>query len=303
MFKISTLVYSLKQGFRGLLKNRRFSLAAVSTMTACLFLFGVFYFVLVNLSTLITSTEKTVGITVFFDDGLSEEEILDIGEKITQNPHVSSATYKSAEQTWEEYKKEYLSEELSETFGDDNPLENSASYSVTTTSLDYQAEVADYIKGLKGVRQVNSAKDVTETLQGVNRGVMYGAGALTLVLLAISTFLIRITISMGVSLHRDEISIMKLIGATDYFVRGPFVVEGVIIGIVGAVIPIILLKLLYSRLTVAITRKFVSAFENFKFVPEKTIFMMLAPICLLIGIGVGFIGSEVTLSRELRKIK
>ena len=302
MFKLSTLTYSLKQGIRTLFKNRRFSLAAVSTMTACLFLFGIFYFVLINLQTMITDAEKNVGITVFFDESISEEEITEIGEQIKKNAHVSSIAFKSAEETWEEYKREYLSEELAKTFGDDNPLEDSASYSVFTTSVDYQTEVSEYIRGIKGVRQVNSADRVTETLQGVNRGVVYISGALILILLAISTFLIRITISMGLSLHQREIAIMKMIGATDYFVRGPFVVEGVLIGIIGAIIPVILLKLAYGRITEAFTRRFVSVFETFRFVPSKTIFTALIPICLLIGIGVGFVGSLITLGRELRKI-
>ncbi len=302
MFKLSTFFYSLKQGVKMLFKNRTFSIAAISTMTACIFLFGIFYFVLTNLQNMIKTAETTVGITVFFDDNLTMDDINAIGDTIRSDTRVASAVFKSAEQTWQEYKDQYLSEELAGTFGDDNPLENSASYTVYTTNVDYQKAVTAFIKGIEGVRQVNSAESLTNTLQGINAAVMYVSLALILVLLAIATFLISITISMGVSVHREEISIMRLIGATDYFIRGPFVIEGVIIGLIGAGIPLGLLSLAYGKLTDLAYQKFSSAFDTMKFLPMGELFQALIPISLLIGIGVGFLGSYLTLNRELRKI-
>ena len=125
MFKLTTLVYNIKNGVKTLFKSRGFSVAAIATMTACIFMFGIFYFVITNLQNMMQQAETTVGITVFFDDNITYDNILEIGEKIKENTYVSSIEYKSAEQTWAEYKEKYLSEELAETFGSDNPLENS----------------------------------------------------------------------------------------------------------------------------------------------------------------------------------
>jgi len=302
MFKIGTFFYSIKQGVKMLFKNRNFSLAAISTMTACIFLFGIFYFVLTNLQNAIKTAETTVGITVFFDDELPQEDIDRIGEQIKSDVRVGSIEFKSAEQTWQEYKDKYLTGDLAESFGDDNPLENSASYTVYTKNVEYQKEVVAYIKTLAGVRQVNSAESLTDTLQGINTAVMYVSLALIIILLAIATFLISITISMGVSVHKEEISIMRLIGATDYFIRGPFVVEGVIIGLIGAGIPLGLLRLSYDKLTAVAVEKYSSVFETLSFLPAQTLFNALIPIALLVGVGVGFLSSFMTLNRELRKI-
>lgn len=302
MFKISTLFYSLRQGIKNLRRNRMFSLASIGTMTACLFLFGIFYFVLSNLQSMLREAESTVGITVFFDDGTEADEIELIGNEILMNNAVKNIDYLSAEETWKRYKEEFLSEELAASFGEDNPLENSASYTVYTVKVEYQAAVADYIRSIKGVRQVNNSEEIAKNLQGVNRVVGYLSGAIIAVLLGVATFLIGTTISMGVSVRKQEISIMKLIGAADYFIRGPFIVEGIILGTIGAIIPVLLLYGLYSKLTEYVAEHFSSALQSFHFVDIQTIFSALVPLSLLIGLGIGFLGSYVTLNRELRKI-
>ena len=182
------------------------------------------------------------------------------------------------------------------------PLENSASYTVYTKNVDYQSAVTEAIRKIDGVRQVNSAESLTEALQSINRGVTYVSSALIILLLGIATFLICITISMGVSAHREEISIMKLIGATDYFVRGPYIVEGLVIGLVGSIVPLILLNFAYDKVTRMILEKYSSAFDMLTFLPASTVFKALIPLSLLIGIGVSFLGSYLTLNRELRRI-
>ena len=302
MFKLTTFAYNIKQGLKTLFKSKSFSLAAIATMTACIFMFGIFYFVITNVQNMMKTAEKTVGITVFFDDNITYDEIVRIGDEIKKDSKVLSIEYKSAEQTWQEYREKYLSEELAKTFGEDNPLENSASYTVFTTAVEYQKDVTESIRMIKGVRQVNSAETLTETLQSVNKGVLAVSGVLIILLLSIATFLISITIAMGVSAHREEISIMKLIGATDYFVRGPYMVEGLVIGIIGSVIPLVLLSFAYDRVTKAIVEKFSSNFDMLTFLPASELFKALIPLSFLIGIGVSFLGSFLTLNRELRKI-
>lgn len=303
MFKLRTLFYSLGQGIKNLGRNRMFSLASIGTMTTCLFLFGVFYFLLINLQHLLVEAESNVGITVFFEEGADKDKIDLIGQEILKNEMVERIEYLSAEAAWTNYKEEFLTEELVASFGTDNPLEDSASYTVYTVKVEYQEPVTAYLQSVDGIRQVNSSRELADTLQGVNKVVSYLSIAIILILLGVAMFLIGTTISMGISVRKEEISIMKLIGAADYFIRGPYIVEGILLGIIGSILPLLLLSVLYRKLTEYIAERFYSVLSTFQFVDSATVFSALVPLSVLIGLGIGFLGSYVTSSRQLQKIK
>lgn len=303
MQKISTFFYGVGQGLKNLRRNRMFSLASMATMAACLFLFGVFYFVLVNFRHILLTAETKVGITVFFDVGTTESEIMAVKESIALRPEAGEIEYISAEQAWENYKKEKLSPELAETFGNDNPLKDSASLTVFLADVEKQDSLTAYIREIKGVRKVNDKKDVSSSLASLNKVVTVTGIVIVVVLLLVAVFLINMTISTGVNVRRREISIMKLIGATDYFVRIPYVVEGVLIGLIGAVIPLVIIRLSYTRIINTIMDRFPSLFTTKSFLSCGEIMKVLVPTSLLIGIGFGFIGSMGTLSRQLREIE
>lgn len=298
---ISTFFYSLKQGIKNIRRNRMFSLASIGTITACLFLFGIFYFVVVNFQYMVKTAETSVGVTVFFDAGISQEQIDKIGDEIKSRAEVASIEFVSAEETWKNYKEKYLNPELAETFGDDNPLADSASYSVYLNDVSMQKSLVGYIEGLDGVRQVNHSDSVANTFKTFNALVGYISAAIIIILLAVAIFLISTTVTMGIAIRKEEISIMKLIGATDTFIRAPFIVEGVIIGIIGAGIPIVGLYFIYYKVISYITEKYINIFHAFQFLEAKDIFSSLIPISLCIGIGIGFIGSYMTVRRHLRR--
>lgn len=297
---ISTFFYSLKQGLKNIRTNRMFSLASIGTITACLFLFGIFYFVVANFQYMVKTAETSVGVTVFFDAGLGEDQINKIGEEIKTRAEVASVEYASAEETWKNYKEKYLSTELAETFGDDNPLADSASYSVYLNDVSMQKTLVNYIQGIEGVRQVNHSDSVADTFKTFNALVGYVSATIIIILLAVAIFLISTTVTMGIAIRKDEISIMKLIGATDTFIRSPFIVEGVIIGIIGAILPIVGLYFIYYKVISYITEKYINIFHAFEFLEAGDIFSKLIPISLCIGIGIGFIGSFMTVRRHLR---
>lgn len=300
--KLRTFFYSLRQGILNIKRNRMFSLASIGTMTACLFLFGVFYFVLANFRYMLKTAETSVGITVFFDEGISADKIEEVGNTILLRRDVVRIEYLSAEDTWARYKEEALSAELAATFGEDNPLEDSASYIVFSSELEAQSELAEYIRGIDGVRLVNNAEAVAAGLSGINKAIAYVSAVVIVILLTVAAFLISTTISMGVSVRKQEISIMKLIGATDVFIRGPFIVEGVLLGFIGACVPILCLYGIYYKITAYITERFQSVFQQMAFLEIGTVFRVLLPVSLGIGIGIGFFGSYLTLGRALRKI-
>ncbi|MBR4145666.1 MAG: permease-like cell division protein FtsX [Lachnospiraceae bacterium] len=303
MQKISTFVYGIGQGLKNIFRNRMFSLASIATMAACLFLFGVCYSVIANFRSMISKAEQRVGITVFFDEGITDDEISAIGEKIRMRAEIAEIIFTSADQAWDEYKRDKLSPELVETFGDDNPLENSASYTVYLNDISMQDSLVRYIMEIEGVRKVNNKKDVSENLTGINKVLTVLAVAIIVILLGVTIFLISITISTGVSIRKQEISIMKLIGATNFFIRIPYIVEGMIIGIIGAIIPLVILNFSYGVIISALQDNFQLLLSGTEFVEGKDIMKVLIPVSLAIGIGIGFIGSNVTLGRQLRKIE
>ena len=298
---ISVFIYSVKQGLKSMKKNSMFTLASIGTIAACLFLFGMFYFIVSNFQYMIKEVETSVGITVFFDEGASQGEIDAIGNAIKAREEVDHMDFISAEQAWDEFVKDNFSDnpELIESFGEDNPLEDSASYQVFLKDISRQDEVATYIEGIEGVRMVKRSSDTAKSLENANKLVSYVSIAIIVILLAVSIFLINSTISTGITVRRAEIGIMRLMGASDFFIRAPFIVEGVFIGVIGAVIPLVILIFSYSSIINFINNKFNLVSRWLTFLEAQQIFRFLIPVCLLIGIGIGFLGSFFTVRKHL----
>ena len=298
---ISVFVYSVRQGMKSLRKNRMFTLASIGTISACLFLFGLFYFVVSNFQHMIKEVETTVGVTVFFEDGISQEQVDSIGEAIRFREEVDHIEFISAEEAWAKFVRENFSDntELVDSFGTDNPLENSASYQVFLKDISDQQEIADYVKGIEGVRTVKRSDETAKNLENANLLVSYVSIAIIAILLAVSVFLINSTISTGITVRRSEIEIMRLMGASDFFIRAPFIVEGVVIGLVGALIPLVILFFSYNTIIQYIKTRFEVISGWLDFLGAAQVFQMLIPVCLLIGIGIGFLGSFVTVRKHL----
>lgn len=299
--KISTTIYSIKQGIKNILRNKMFSLASIGTIMACIFLFGIFFFILSNFRYMIKTAETSVGVTVFFDEGTSEEQITYIGDEIKTRAEVAEINYISAEQAWENFKAEYYGDEsdLMEGFEDDNPLKDSASYEIYLNDVSMQRQLVKFIENIDGVRQVNSSDLAASSLSSFNILVGYISAAIIIILLSVAVFLISTTVAMGISVRKDEIYIMKLIGATDYFIRAPFIVEGVIIGFIGAILPLLILYFMYNRIIAYITTKFHILAGILTFLDVNQVFQVLIPVSLVIGIGIGFFGSFFTVRKHL----
>lgn len=278
-----------------------FSLASVATMSACIFLFGLFFSIVTNFQAMVKEAESGVAVTVFFQEGISQEQIDAIGKEIRQRAEVSDCTFLSAEEAWEEFKEEYFkgSEEAAEGFADDNPLANSSSYAIYMNDVSMQPVLVDYLKGLEGVREVRHSATVANTLSDFNSLIGYISVGIILILFLVAIFLISNTVTTGIAVRRDEIGIMKLIGATDSFVRAPFIVEGILIGLIGALLPLAVLYLLYNKLIVYIEEKFNFLSNLISFVPAKDVFHALVPAALILGVGIGFLGSRITIRKHL----
>ena len=270
--RISTFFYTIKQGLKNIWKNKMFSLASIATMTACIFLFGLFYTIVTNFQSMVKDAESGVAVTVFFDEGISQDKIDEIGDLIRARAEVSDLEFVSADDAWDSFKQTYFegNEAAAESFAGDNPLANDASYSMANTLTDF------------------------------NKLIGYVSAGIIIILLGVAVFLISNTITVGISVRREEIGIMKLIGATDYFVRAPFVVEGIVIGLIGAAIPLGILYVLYGRIIDYIGEKFSFISNMMKFLPADEVFHTLVPVALILGVGIGFIGSRITIRKHLK---
>ena len=294
-----------------------FSLASIATMSACIFLFGLFFSILVNFQYIIKSAEEGVAITVLFNDDATEEQKKEIGEQLESRDDVSEVKYVSADDAWAEFQKDYFGDnpELAEGFKDDNPLAHSDIYEVYMKTVKgnnkdliakskslsaTQQDLVKFAQSLDGVRQVNKSDVVANTLSSVNMLVAYVSIAIIAILLGVSIFLISNTVTTGITVRKEEIAIMKYIGAKDFVVRSPFVIEGLIIGLFGAVIPLALLYFLYDKAVVYIMEKFSILKNIITFLPVGNVYIYLLPIGLAMGIGIGFLGSYFTVRKHLR---
>lgn len=297
--KFSTFFYTLRQGIANIFRNKWYSLASMATISACLLMFGVFYSVVANFQNIVKSAQEGVAVTVFFDEGLSQERIAEIGTMIEKRAEVSKVNYVSAEEAWNSFKDEYLGE-YADGFGDDNPLADSANYEVYLNDVAMQSTLVTFLESVEGIREVHQSEVTATTLTGVNKLVAYSSAGIIIILLAVSVFLISNTVNIGISVRKEEINIMKYIGATDYFVRSPFVVEGMVIGFIGAAVPLTLMYFLYNAVIDYISSRFSVLSELLKFLTVQEVFATLIPVALMIGVGIGFIGSFTTVRKHIR---
>ena len=299
--KISTLFYTLRQGFSNIFRNLWFSMASVATISTCLFLFGLFYAIVANVQNVLNTVEEGVSVTVFFQEGTTDERMEEIGGMIRARDEVvkDKVIFISDEEAWATFGPEYFGEDYQEGFPE-NPLEGWDSYEIYLSDVSRQSDLVTWLQSIPEVREVYFSELTANTLSGMNMLIAYVSLGIVATLLAVSIFLINNTVAMGIFVRREEINIMKYIGATDFFVRAPFVVEGMLIGLIGSAIPLGVIYSLYNYAMTYVIERFsvLSSFLNFLSVEE--VFRVLLPVTLLVGVGIGFLGSISTVRKHLR---
>lgn len=300
--RISTFGYSMKQGVKNIGRNKMFSMASIATMSACIFLFGLFYSIVMNFNYIVDKAEQGVAITVFFNEDATQEQKDKIGEELKKEDGVLEVNYISAEEAWNKFQDDYFgdSKEAAEGFKNDNPLANSDNYEVYMSDVSKQKQVVSYAEKLDGVRKVNKSDTVAKILTSVNKLVGIISAAIILILLAVSIFLISNTVTMGITVRREEIAIMKYIGAKDGFVRAPFVFEGLLIGVIGAIIPLVMLYFMYDKAVSYVMTRYSLLNNIVDFLPVMRVYRTLLPVGIALGVGIGFLGSTFTIRKHLK---
>ncbi len=300
--KISTWFYSIQQGIINIKRNKLFSLASIATISICIFLIGLFYAVFVNINHMVSEAESQISVTVFFKKGITQEEIDSLEEKISKRAAVKEIKFTTAEEAWESFKETYFGDyiELADGFKD-NPLANSASFEIFLNDVSQQSVLVSYLESLEseGIRQVNASENTASTVDQFGKLIGYISVALIAILFAVAVFLISNTITMGITVRREEIGIMKLMGASDLFVRAPFMVEGLLIGLIGALLPLAVLFVLYRYMVTYILREFMQLQSFTVFLSQGEVFRVLIPFALIVGAGIGLIGSIITMRKHL----
>lgn len=297
--RISTLKYTFKEGFKGLFRNKWYTLASIATISACLFLLGIFVAILMNFQHVVENVQKGVAVTTFFVEGTTEEQILSFKEQIEVRPEVDHIVYISAEQAWEDMVEYMNLGEYLDGFTE-NPLHKSANLEIYINDTSKQADLVTYLESCSIIRRINKSELAATTLTGIDSLVGVASIGIIGILLLVSVFLINNTVTIGISIRKEEINIMKYIGATDFFVRFPFIIEGVIIGLLGAALPLGLIYLLYNQVLGAVVAYFPSLSSLLGFLDVTEVFRYLLPLCLGIGIGIGFFGSYGTCRKHLK---
>ena len=308
--KISTLFYTIKQGFANIFRNKWYSLASIATISACLFLFGLFYCIVSNFQNILKTAEEGVSVTVFFHSDMdncerhvdgqipSEQRLEEVGQEIAKRAEVSEVQFQSADDAWATFGPDYFGEDYAEGFPE-NPLAGEDTYEIFLSDVSMQDALVTWLQSIPEVRKVNYSEMTANTLSGLNLLIAYVSMGIIVILLAVSIFLISNTVAIGISVRSAEINIMKYIGATDFFVRAPFVLEGMLIGLIGAAVPLGLIYSLYNYALNYVINRFMvlSGFLNFLSVDE--IFHFLIPVSLGVGVGIGFLGSIATVRKHL----
>ena len=312
--KISSLFYTIRQGFANIFRNKWYSLASIATISACLFLFGLFYAIVANFQSIVKTAEEGISVTVFFHyegDALngancspdhvvpSDQRIEELGQMIAKRSEVSEVKFISDDEAWAKFATQSYGEVYAVGFPE-NPLKGENSYEVFLSDVSMQSALVTWLQSIPEVRRVNYSELTANTLSGVNLLIAYVSMGIIAILLAVSIFLISNTVAIGISVRSAEINIMKYIGATDFFFRAPFVLEGVLIGLMGAVIPLGIIYSIYNYALSYVMERFSVLSSFLKFLSVDELFGILAPVSLAVGIGIGFLGSFSTVRKHLR---
>ncbi len=294
----------MKQGIINICRNIWFSLASAAIISACIFLFCVFFSVITNVRYMVVSAESSMGITVFFDEALSSGQIMEIGAQIEREKgaEIKDMKFISAEEAWESFQTEYFGDNagLAEGFAEDNPLAGSASYEIYLNDIEEQEGMVAYLEAMNGVRKVNYSDNAVAGLSSFNKVLALLFGVIIGILLAVAVFLISNTITVAAQFRKNENQIMRLIGATNFMIRAPFVVEGTILGLIGAAVPLGAMYVLYNRAVEFVGERFGLLSGILQFLPIGEIYPQMALVSLVLGGGLGFLVSSVTIRRHLR---
>ncbi|MFZ5969727.1 MAG: permease-like cell division protein FtsX [Bacillota bacterium] len=296
--RIRTISYMIRQGFKGLWRNRMMSIASVSSVAATLMILGIVFIVVLNVNSVAeTAKGQFDSIQIYLQESLEESKINEIGKKVETIEGVKEVYFVSKQEALENMKKQwgehgYLLEGL-----ESNPLPDS--FIVNLEGIEYADQVVKQMQGYEGIEEIKYYKDIVDRLLRITNLIRLTGTILIAILIGISMFIISNTIKITVAARYREITIMKFVGATNWFIRWPFLVEGMVLGFIGACIALVIVGYGYQSIFDLITQKMyvmVSAY----LIPPSVIIKNLAVIFAVLGTGIGALASIFSMRRFLK---
>ena len=297
--KYSVFGYLIGEGFRNFFKNKKSTAASIIIMCATMFIFGVFFVIGENVNYLMDQVQSQQAIRVFINPEATSEQEQELEAKIKQIPYINTIKYVSQEEALSTM-KEWLGESaalLDPYSGEDNPFK--ASFDITLTDLTKSDEVQSQIETFDNVAKVEAGSSTINKLVDIANGIRTATGVILVLLILISVFIIANTIKLTVHARRKEISIMKYVGATNGFIRWPFMVEGIIIGIVSALITVFILGFAYNAVSDSIAQSSTMETIGYNLLSFSDMISILIIVYIVMGIGIGTIGSAISMKKYL----
>ena len=303
--RLRTVKVCLKDGCRGILRNGLMSLASIGTIAACLFILGLTFCIVRNVQQFTSDLDDTLGMVVFLKEGVTEAQGKSLTDELNAREEVKGARYISPDEAWGSFKETLeketgLNSDILSELDQDNPLANCANIEVYLYNAQDQAVFVEYLESNSMVRRINYSNEAADMLSSFSKLVTYVGLALIAILVFIAVLLIVNTVKLSVYIRRYEINIMKYIGARDSFVKLPFIVEGMIIGLIGAIVPGALIYFAYYYVVEIINARFASVSYLFNFIGVNSIMQTLIPLFLILGVLVGIIGSSISIRKHLK---
>ncbi len=296
--KHSIIGYLLREGFRNVFHNKKSSGASLAIMCATMLIFGIFFMIIENINSAVKTIELQQGIQVFIQKEATDEQISQVGEQIKAINGVNTIKFVSKEDALNYNREKLGNPALFVGYDEENPFK--ASYLVTLTDLKLSSEVQENIYKLDNIASITSQDNTINNLVKIANGIKIVSIVVLSLLVIISIFIIANTIKLTVHARRKEISIMKYVGATDNFIRWPFVIEGILIGIIAAIISLAILGVAYNIIISKLASSTVLAKIGMSLLSFADISTLLVIVYLVLGIGIGALGSTISMRKYLK---
>ena len=297
--KYSIFGYLIGEGFRNFFKNKKSTAASLIIMCATMFIFGIFFLIGENVNYIIEQVQSDQAMQIFINPDATAEQEKELETKIKAIQYVNTIEYVSQEQALNDMKS-WLGEDsslLDPYSGEENPFK--ASYVITLTDLTKSDEVEEQINTFENVASITVGNDTINKLVDIANGIRTATGVILVLLILISIFIIANTIKLTVHARRKEISIMKYVGATNGFIRWPFMVEGILIGIIAALITVVVLGFTYNFIAGGMTNGGTMATLDLNLLTSSDMLSTLLTVYIVMGIGIGTIGSAISMRKYL----
>lgn len=294
--RFNVINYLIGEGLSNVFKNKKSTISSLVIMCATMLIFGLFFVIGENINALVENVAEAQEIRVFVEGGVEESEVEQVGNEILSIEGVKNVEYISKEEGLESM-RDVLGDDLVEGYKERNIL--SDAYDVTLTDLELNQEVQESILQIKNVKKIEASNKVIDQVLRLAKGIRIVTVAILVLLVVISTSIIANTIKLTVHARRKEISIMKYVGATNSFIRWPFVIEGIVIGIISGLLSVGIIGVTYTYIANKMAETVFMQLIQWRLLQFGDMFNLILIVYLALGIGIGIVGSTISMKKYL----